>query len=115
MPATSASEPCIFRRQHEEAAAEQRVGAGGEHGDDVVFRQLGRRVAVAVAQRMKSTLRALGAADPVRLLLLHALGPAFELIQVVQQLLGVVGDLVVPLGEVALLNLGIASPAATLR
>ena len=108
-----AAEQLAFRRQQEEAAAEQRVGAGGEHGDNIVFRGLGRRVAVTVAQD-EVHVGALGAADPVGLLLLHALGPAFQLIQVVQQLLGVVGNLVVPLGEVALLHLGVASPAATL-
>lgn len=99
-------EPCIFRGQHEEAATEQRIGAGGEHRDDFVS-----WVAPKIAQ-CKIDLRAFGTPDPIRLLLLHAIRPAFELIEIVQQLLRIVGDLVVPLRKVALLNLGIATPAA---
>ena len=74
-------EPRIFRSQHKEAAAEQRIGAGGEHRDDLVS-----WVAFKIAQR-KIDLRTFGTPDPIRLLLLHAIRPAFKLVKIVQQLL----------------------------
>ena len=99
-----------FRRQQEEAATEQRVRTGGEHGDEVVLGGVFRRIARAVAQG-ELHLGALGTADPVRLLLLDALGPTLERVQVIEQLLGVIGDLEVPLRQVALLHLAVAAPA----
>ncbi len=110
---TSSAVGSVLGGQDEEAAAEQRIGARGEHGDDVVGGRLGGNVAVLVAQH-EIDLGAFGAADPVRLLLLHALRPAVELIEIVEELLRVVGDLEVPLREVALLHLGIAPPATAL-
>lgn len=59
-------------------------------------------------------LGALGAPDPVRLHLLDALGPTGQLLEVIEELLGVLGDLDVPLLEVALLHLRVAAPAAAL-
>ena len=57
-------------------------------------------------------MRALGAADPVALRGDHALRPGRrQVVQVVQQLLGVVGDLEVPLGQLALGDLGAAALA----
>ena len=106
-------ETLVFRGKHEEARAEQRVGTRGEHGDDIVFGRLGGHVAVFVAQH-EVDLGAFGAANPVGLLLLHALGPAFELVKIVEQFLSVIGDLQVPLREVALLDFGIAAPATAL-
>ena len=106
-------ETLIFRGKHEETRAEQRVGTRGEHGDDIVFGRLGGHVAVFVAQH-EVDLGAFGAANPVGLLLLHTLGPAFELVKVVEQFLSVIGDLQVPLREVALLDFGIATPATAL-
>ena len=103
----------VLGREQEERAAEQRVGTRGEHRDDVVFGGLGRRFAVGAAQH-EVDLGALGAADPVRLHLLHALGPAVQLVEVVEQLLRVVGDLEVPLSEIALLHLAVAAPALAL-
>ena len=103
-------EALVLGGQQEERAAEQRVGTRGEHGDEVVLGRLGGRFAVGPAQRERD-LGALGAADPVRLHLLDALRPAVQLVQVVQELLGVVGDLEVPLREVALLHRAVAAPA----
>ena len=65
--------------QQEEAAAIQRVSAGGEHGEQLVFGGLGGHAAVGVAQG-EGNLSAFGAANPVGLLLLDALGPAGELV-----------------------------------
>ena len=94
-------------RQQEEAHAEERVRARGEDGDLGV----GGRDAVDVGQR-EVDLGALGAADPVGLHRADALGPlALEELEVVEELLGVVGDLEVPLGERALLGDGAAAPA----
>ena len=102
-----------FRGKQEEAAAEQGVGTRGEHGDQVVFRGILGCVALLVAQR-ELHLGALGAADPVRLHLLDALRPAVQLIQVVQKLLRVIGDLEIPLRQVALLDGAVATPALAL-
>ena len=95
--------------EQEEAASEERVGARREHGD---------RLAVVFAlggKELEIDLGAFRAADPVGLHLLHALGPAVELVEVVEQLLCVVGDLEVPLREVALLDSAVAAPAFTFR
>ena len=94
-------------RQQEEAHAEEGVRARGEDGDLGVR----GRHAVDVGQG-EVDLGALGAADPVGLHGTHALGPlALEELEVVEQLLGVVGDLEVPLGERALLGNRAAAPA----
>ena len=101
----------VLGRQDKEGNAKERVGARGEDGDLTLVALDG--LAIGVAQG-KVDLGALGAADPVGLHLLDALGPAGELLQVIEQLLGVVGDLVVPLLEVTLLGLGAATPALAL-
>ena len=94
-------------RQQEEGDAKERVRARGEDGDLGV----GGGHAVLRGQR-EVDLGALGAADPVGLHRADALGPlALELLEVVEQLLGVVGDLEVPLGERALLGHRAAAPA----
>ena len=64
---------------------------------------------------MPSAGRSFRTADPVGLHLLHALGPAVELVEVIEQLLRVVGDLEVPLREVALLDSAVAAPAFAFR
>ena len=102
----------VLRREQEERVAVQRIGTRGENGDLALV--AGDRVAVNIAER-EVDLGALGAADPVRLHLLDALGPARQLLQIIEQLLRVLGDLDVPLLEVALLHLGVAAPAAALR
>ena len=56
--------------------------------------------------------RALAAADPVRLHQPHALGPAIQRVQRVQQFLRVVGDLQEPLAELLLLHQRAGAPAA---
>ena len=99
----------VLGREQEERAAEQRVGARGEHGDALVG-----RLAVRVAQR-EVDLGALAAADPVRLHRLDALGPARQLVEVVEELLRVVGDLEVPLLELALVDLAACSASTRRR
>ena len=90
---------------HEERRAVQRVRAGGEHRD----RAAGL---LAGGLDLEVDVRALGAADPVALHRQHALGPGgLQPLHVVQQPLGVVGDLEVPLGQLALGDLGAAALA----
>ena len=91
----------VLGRQGDEGDAEHRVEPRGEGLDGVV--QLGDA---------EGELRALGAADPVALHDAHALRPASELrLDVVHQLLSVVGDLDEPLPEVLLGDGGMAAPA----
>ena len=101
----------VLGSQDKEGDTEERVGSRGEDGDLTLVALDG--LAILVAQG-KVDLGALGAADPVGLHLLDALGPAGELLQIVEQLLGVLGNLVVPLLQVALLGLGAAAPALAL-
>ena len=101
----------VLGGQNKEGHAKEGVGTRGEDGDLALIALDG--LAILVAQG-KVDLGALGATDPVGLHLLDALGPAGELLQVIEQLLGVVGNLVVPLLEVTLLGLGAATPALTL-
>ncbi|MNS75014.1 hypothetical protein D3C72_1085110 [compost metagenome] len=53
-----------------------------------------------------------GATNPVALHGLDHLRPAFEVVDVIQQLFGVVSDLDEPLGDLFLLHRGVAAPAA---
>ena len=101
----------VLGSQNKEGDAKKGVGTRGEDGDLALVAFDG--LAILVAQG-KVDLGALGATDPVGLHLLDALGPAGELLHVVEQLLGVLGDLEVPLLKVALLGLGAAAPALTL-
>ena len=101
----------VLGSQDKEGDAKKGIGTRGEDGDLALIALDG--LAILVAQG-KVDLGALGATDPVSLHLLDALGPAGELLQVVEQLLGVLGDLEVPLLQVALLGLGAAAPALTL-
>ncbi|MGX1120660.1 hypothetical protein RKD37_006023 [Streptomyces ambofaciens] len=78
----------VLGRQHHVGRAEQRVGAGGEDGD-------------ALAVDGEVDAGALGAADPVALLQLDGLGPV-QLVQVVQQPVGVGRDAHVPLAQLGL-------------
>ena len=83
----------VLGRQHEEGGAEQRVGTGREDRDvdaEVVLPE--------------DHLGALRAADPVALHGQHALGPRLERLHVVEQAVGVVGDLEEPLLEVLRLD-----------
>ncbi len=97
----------VFRRQHHVGAAVNGVHAGGEAGDFV------RAVGFAVGARNEREInfRTFGAADPVALHRLDALRPAFELIDIVEQPLGVIGDFEKPLFE-RLLNHDRSAPVA---
>jgi hypothetical protein len=77
----------MFRRHHEECRPEKRVGARREH------REVDRR-----GLALEHGFRALGTADPVALHRDHVLGPV-ELRDVLEQPVGVVGDLEEPLLE----------------
>lgn len=105
-------EPLVLRREQEERAAEERVGTGGEDGDLALIALNGLPVRIAKGEINLGTL---GAANPVSLHLLHALGPSGKLLEVIQELLSVIGDLEVPLFELALLGHRSATPAMTLR
>ena len=101
----------VLGSQDKERDAKQGVGARSEDGDLALVALNG--LAIGIAQG-KVDLGTLGAANPVSLHLLDALGPTGELLQVIEQLLGVLGDLVVPLLEVTFLGLGAAAPALAL-
>ena len=101
----------VLGGQDKEGDTEERIGTRGEDGDLALVALDG--LAILVAQG-KVDLGALGATDPVGLHLLDALGPAGELLQIIEQLLGVLSDLEVPLLKVALLGLGAAAPALAL-
>ena len=98
----------VLGSQDKEGDTEERVGSRGEDGDLTLVALDG--LAILVTQG-KVDLGALGTTDPVGLHLLDALGPAGELLQVIEQLLRVLGNLEVPLLQVALLGLGAAAPA----
>ena len=88
-------------RHHHERGAEQRVRAG---------RVDGQRLVATVHDEVD--VGTLGPTDPVALRRDDALGPGRrQHVQVVQQLLGVVGDLEVPLRQLALGHLGTAALA----
>ncbi len=67
---------------------------------------------LAAAVDAEDDARALGAADPVPLHRQHPLGPGLEQRHLVEQHVGVVGDLEEPLRQVARLDLGAAALAA---
>ena len=90
----------MLGRQHEEGGAEERVRPGRED------RQL-----LAGSGDTEDHARALGAADPVALHRQHALRPVLERVHLVEQRVGVVGDLEVPLRQVLGLDLGAAALA----
>ena len=88
----------VLGREHAERHAEAGVGAGGEHAEAAA-----RSGCPRASHDLHLELGALGATDPVALHGHDPLGPV-ELVEVVEQLLGVVGDLEEPLLEVALLD-----------
>ena len=81
--------------------AHDRVGAGGEHVHPAVADEASL-VVVDIVRKRKAHAHAL--ADPVGLHRLHALGPAGHLVEVSEQLLGVVGDLQVVHRDFALFD-----------
>ena len=94
--------------QHHVAGTEDRVGPGGEHRDG-----LGGVVAIGIDHR-EGEFRAGAAADPVGLHRAHPFWPALQLGQVVEQLVGVGGDLQEPLAQLALLHEGSRAPGPSL-
>ena len=80
-----------IRSNHDEGCTVQGVRAGGEHGEGLSGLVLGRL-------NLEAHLSTLRAANPVALHEQHAVRPlALQLLHVIQQLLGVIGDLEVPL------------------
>ncbi len=92
-----------------ERHAHDRVRARRENVHAAVADQLAIVAADIVRER---EAHALALADPVRLHRLHAFGPAGHLVQVFEQLLGVVGDAKVVAGDLALLDDRAGAPAA---
>ena len=93
----------MLRRQHHERRAEQGVRSRREDADCFAF----------VAGHRKIDFCALAAPDPVGLHQAHLVRPLVEQLQIVQQTLGIVGDLEEPLLEVALFDLHVRVAPAT--
>ena len=91
----------VLRREHEEGGSEERVGPGREDGQ-ILARPLDG----------EDDARALGAADPVALHRQHPLRPLLEQLHLVEQGVGVVGDLEEPLRQALRLDLRAAALAA---
>ncbi len=96
----------VIGRERHEARAEQRVGP---RRVDLEIRLAARRGARIEREAHHEALRA---PDPVALHDADLLGPSVERIETVVQVLGVVGDLEEPLGELALLDERARAPAA---
>ncbi len=96
----------VLRRQHHERRPEQRVGSRREDAQVVAARL------VVVGRGGEDDLGALGPTDPVRLHDPDGFGPV-EAVEV-EELVGVLRDPQEPLGQVALLDLRAAAPAAPL-
>ena len=95
----------MIGRDGEEACAEQRVGARGEHLDQVMI--FGDR-ATFDRETDKKSLRA---PDPVRLHQTDLLRPVLQAVESLKQILRVVGDLEHPLRLLALLDQSAGAPA----
>ena len=93
----------VFGRQHEERRAEQRVGTRREDRDRLV-----------TAHHGELHLGTVRATDPVALHREDALGPLLELLHVVEQAVGIVGDAEEPLLEVTRLDLSAAALAVAI-
>ena len=92
----------MLGRQDHEGGAEKSVGPGGVDANRVA------------GFGLEIDLGAVGAADPVGLHDAHFLGPgAAQQFEVVEQTVGVVGDLQEPLFEVLLFDQVVAAPAAS--
>ena len=96
----------VLRRQHHVAGTKKGVGPGGEHRDRAAGRCSGP------IHHRKGQFGAGGTADPVGLHGAHPLRPAVELGQVIEQGVGVGGDLEKPLAQLALLHQGTGAPGA---
>ena len=96
----------MLRCQHHVAGTKKGVGPGGEHRDRVA------RGLPGPIHNCKAQFGSRGAADPVGLHGAHPLRPALELGQVIEQGIGVGGDLEKPLAQLALLHQGAGAPGA---
>ena len=85
----------MLRSQHHEGGSVHRIGTGGEDGERLLQ---SRNLEVEIGSGR--------APDPVTLHDLDPLGPAREGVQSLQESLGVVGDAIKPLLEIALTHLG---------
>ncbi len=99
----------VFGGDGAEGDAHDGVGAGREHVHPAAADQRARGVANPVRE---GEAHALALADPVGLHRLHALGPAVHPVQLREQFLGVIGDLEVVAGDLALLDQRAGAPAA---
>ncbi len=90
---------------HEEGCPKERVGSGGEYPDRF-----------GAAFDLKVHIGTLRAADPVALHRQHSIGPfALDLLHIVEQPLGVFGDLEIPLRELAFGDHRVATVTLTLN
>ena len=99
----------MLRGQHHIGGAEDGVGPCGEHGDRLTGG------AAVVAHHRKLQLRTGAAADPVGLHGAHPFRPPLQAIEVVQQGLGVIGDLQKPLAQLSLFHQCPGTPGAAVR
>ena len=96
----------MFRRQLQRGRAEDGVHARGEDGDLVACRP-------SLAVKLEIHQRAFAAANPVALHGADFFRPAGQLVQTLQQFVGVIGDAQEPLLQLALLDQrGLVPPAA---
>ncbi len=93
----------MFTGDRDIGHAHQRVGAGGEDAQRF-----------STAFHAKIDLHTFGTTDPVALHRAHLFWPAVEFVQIVQQLLGVGGDLHEVLRDLLALDHGVATPAAAI-
>jgi hypothetical protein len=98
----------MLGRDRAEGRAHDRVGAGREYVHTAVADQFAVAAADVVRER---EAHAFAPADPVRLHHTHALRPAGHLHQIVEQLVGVVGDPQVIHRDLALLHRRARPPA----
>ena len=96
----------MIGRDRHELGAEQRVGPRREDFELVLAVRRGLGI------EREADQQALGAADPVLLHQPHFFRPAVELVERVQQILGIVADLEEPLRQLALLDQRAGAPAA---
>src|SRR5215204_5743292 len=95
----------MLRGQHKRRRSVDSVDTRGEHTD----------LLVAVLDR-KLDIRAFAASDPVTLALQNFLGPTvFDLLDVGDELLGIVSDAQEPLFQIAFLDWGATAPADAAR
>ncbi len=98
----------MIGRQRHELGAEQRVGPGGEDVERVLT--VRRRCRI----EREADEQSFRPSDPVALHETHLLRPAIEPVECREQVLGVLGDLEIPLRHFALLDQRARTPAATI-